>query len=89
VTGTIGAVFGTPVVVSEEFPAETAGAPAAFAVYNRNYVVPRLRGVTVEQDYEVMNQRRVIVATQSLGFEEILAGDGAGNEPVIKIDHEA
>jgi len=89
VTGTIGAVFGTPVVVSEEFPAESAGAPAAFAVYNRNYVIPRLRGVSVEQDYEVMNQRRVIVATQSLGFEEILAGDGAGNEPAIKIDHEA
>ena len=89
VTGTIGAVFGTPVVVSEEFPADAAGAPAAFAVYNRNYVVPRLRGVTVEQDYEVMNQRRVIVATQSLGFEEVLAGDGAGNEPAIKIDHEA
>jgi len=89
VTGTIGAVFGTPVVVSEEFPAEAAGAPAAFAVYNRNYVMPRLRGVTVEQDYEVMNQRRVIVATQALGCGEILAGDGAGNEPVIKIDHEA
>ena len=89
VTGTIGAVFGTPVVVSEEFPAEAAGAPAAFAVYNRNYVMPRLRGVTVEQDYEVMNQRRVIVATQSLGFEEVLAGDGAGNEPAIKIDFEA
>jgi len=89
VTGTIGAVFGTPVVVSEEFPAEAAGAPAAFAVYNRNYVVPRLRGVAVEQDYEVMNQRRVIVATQSLGFEELIAGDGAGNEPVIKIDFEA
>jgi HK97 family phage prohead protease len=89
VVGTVGAVYGSPVIVSEEFPAETAGAPAAFAVYTRNYVLPRLRGVTVEQDYEVMNQRRVIVASQSLGFEEILAGDGAGNEPVIKIDHEA
>jgi HK97 family phage major capsid protein len=89
VVGVIGAVYGSPVVVSEEFPAETAGAPAAFAVYNRNYVIPRLRGVTVEQDYEVMNQRRVIVASQSLGFEEILAGDGSGNEPAVKIDHEA
>jgi len=89
VVGTVGAVYGSPVIVSEEFPTEAAGAPAAFACYTRNYVVPRLRGVTVEQDYEVMNQRRVIVASQSLGFEEIIAGDGAGNEPVIKIDHEA
>ena len=88
VVGTIGAVFGSPVVVSEEFPTEAAGAPAAFAVNTRNYVIPRLRGVSVEQDYEVMNQRRVLVASQSLGFEEIIAG-ATGAEPVIKIDHEA
>jgi HK97 family phage prohead protease len=85
VVGTIGAVFGSPVIVSEEFAAESAGVPVAFAVYARNYVVPRLRGVTVEQDYEVMNQRRVIVATQSLGFEELVAGASA-DQPSIKID---
>jgi len=85
VTGTIGAVYGTPVVVSDQFPAEAAGIPAAFACYTRNYVMPRLRGVTVEQDYEVMNQRRVIVASQSLGFEEIVAGAGA-DQPCVKID---
>ena len=85
VTGSLGAVFGSPVVVSEEFPAEAAGAPVAFACYTRNYVTPRLRGVTVEQDYEVMNQRRVIVATQSLGFEELVAGASA-DQPCIKID---
>ncbi len=85
VTGTIGAVFGTPVVVSDQFAAEAAAGPAAFACYTRNYVTPRLRGVTVEQDYEVMNQRRVIVASQSLGFEEINAGAGA-DQPVVKID---
>ena len=85
VTGTIGAVFGSPVVVSEEFPADnTAGNMAALAVYNRNYVIPRLRGVQVEQDYEVMNQRRVIVATQALGFEEIVAGSGT-DQPSVKI----
>jgi len=85
ITGTIGAVFGTPVVVSDEFPAEAAGIPAAFVVNPRNYVIPRLRGVTVEQDYEVMNQRRVIVASQSLGFEEILPAAGA-DKPSVKVD---
>jgi hypothetical protein len=88
ITGTIGAVFGTPVVVSEEFAAPGAGVPAAFAVNTRNYVMPRLRGVTVEQDYEVMNQRRVIVASQSLGFAELVAG-ATGAEPSIKIDYVA
>jgi HK97 family phage major capsid protein len=88
ITGTIGAVFGTPVVVSEEFAAPGAGVPAALAVNTRNYVIPRLGGVTVEQDYEVMNQRRVIVASQALGFEELVAG-ATGAEPVIKIDYVA
>ena len=89
VTGTIGAVFGSPVVVSEEFPADnTNGNMAAVAVYARNYVIPRLRGVTVEQDYEVMNQRRVIVATQSLGFEEIVAGASA-DQPSVRINFSA
>jgi len=86
ITGTIGAVYGTPVIVSEEFAAPGVGVPAALAVNTRNYVIPRLGGVTVEQDYEVMNQRRVIVASQALGFEELVAG-ATGAEPVVKIDY--
>jgi HK97 family phage prohead protease/HK97 family phage major capsid protein len=85
VTGTVGAVYGTPVVVSDQFAAEAAGVPAAFVVNPRNYVIPRLRGVTVEQDYEVMNQRNVIVASQALGFSEIVPG-GGGNEPCVAIN---
>jgi HK97 family phage prohead protease/HK97 family phage major capsid protein len=86
VTGTVGAVYGTPVIVSEEFAAPAVGVPAALCVNKRNYVIPRLGGVTVEQDYEVMNQRRVIVASQALGFEELVAG-ATGHEPVVKIDY--
>ena len=86
VTGTVGAVYGTPVIVSEEFAAPAVGIPAALCVNKRNYVIPRLGGVTVEQDYEVMNQRRVIVASQALGFEELVAG-ATGAEPVVKIDY--
>jgi HK97 family phage prohead protease/HK97 family phage major capsid protein len=85
ITGQIGSVFGTPVIVSDSFPAEGAGVPVAFAVNTRNYVIPRLRGVTVETDYEVGNQRNVIVASQALGFEELVA-DSAGNRSAVKID---
>ena len=85
ITGAIGAVYGSPVIVSDSFATEADGVPAAFAVNIRNYVIPRLRGVTVEQDYEVGNQRRVIVATQALGFEELVA-DAAGNRSAVKID---
>jgi HK97 family phage prohead protease len=85
ITGAIGAVYGSPVIVSDSFATEANGVPAAFAVNLRNFVIPRLRGVTVETDYEVGNQRRVIVATQSLGFEELVA-DAAGNYSSVKID---
>ena len=84
-TGSIGAVYGTPVVVSDSFPTEAVGIPVAFAVNLRNYVIPRLRGVQVETDYEVGNQRNVIVASQALGFEELVA-DAAGNRSAVKID---
>ena len=85
ITGAIGAVYGSPVIVSDSFGTEADGVPAAFAVNTRNYAIPRLRGVQVETDYEVGNQRRVIVATQSLGFEELVA-DTAGNRSAVKID---
>jgi len=87
ISGVIGSVYGSPVVVSDSFLAEGDGSTpvaSAFAVNMRNYAIPRLRGVMVEQDYEVGNQRRVIVATQSLGFEELVA-DTAGNRSAVKI----
>src|SRR5210317_2005925 len=84
VSGTIGAVYGSPVIVSDNFEAEAAGASVAYAVNLRNYVIPRLRGVAVEQDYEVGNQRRVIVASQSLGFNELVADDAA-NRSAVKV----
>ena len=84
-TGSIGSVFGSPVIVSDSFAAEATNEAIAFAVSTRNYVIPRLRGVSVESDYEVGNQRNVIVASQALGFEELVAG-GAGNRPSVKLD---
>jgi HK97 family phage prohead protease len=75
VTGALGAVYGSPIVVSEEIT-ETDGDLAAVAVNTRSFVVPRLRGVTVEQDYEIANQRRVLVATQNLGFTKVVPSVG-------------
>ena len=83
-TGQVGSIFGTPVVVSDNFPAEADGAAVGLAVNVRNFVIPRLRGVNVEQDYEVMNQRNVIVATQSLGFNQLVA-DTSTDKSVIAL----
>ena len=73
-SGEIGQVFGSRVLMCDEFATKAAGIYGAIAVYTRNYVMPRLRGVTVESDYEVANQRRVLVASQRLGFTDLIDG---------------
>ena len=73
-SGEIGQVFGSRVLLCDEFATKAAEKYAAIAVYPRNYVMPRLRGVTIESDYEVANQRRVLVASQRLGFTDLIDG---------------
>ena len=86
--GTRGSVFGTPVIISDQLEAGTgagtAGQTVGYAVAFGNYAIPRLRGVQVEQDYEVARQRRLIVATQSLGFAELFAS-AANARSCVKI----
>jgi len=84
-TGQVGAIYGTPVIVSDNFPAEADNACVGLAVNVRNFAIPRLRGVNVEQDYEVMNQRNVIVATQSLGFNQLVA-DTSTDVSVVRLN---
>ena len=81
-SGEIGQVFGSRVIMCDEFATKAAGKYGAIAVYPRNYVMPRLRGVTIESDYEVANQRRVLVASQRLGFTDLI--DGAASKWGLK-----
>jgi HK97 family phage major capsid protein len=73
-SGEIGTVFGSKVIVCDEFATPAVSKFYACAVYAKNYVMPRLRGITIESDYEVANQRRVLVASQRLGFADMIAG---------------
>ena len=87
ITGQIGSVYGSPVVVSTEINNDSVSSTAALAVYTGGFVIPRLRGVSVESDYEVMNQRNVLVASQSLGFTSLF-GDSrftGDNAPVVEV----
>ena len=81
-SGEIGQVFGSRVLICDEFAAKAHSKFNAVAVYPRNYVMPRLRGVTVESDYDVENQRRVLVASQRLGFIDLI--DGADSVQALK-----
>ncbi len=73
-SGEIGQVFGSRVLLCDEFATPAISKFGAIAVNPRNYVLPRLRGVTVESDYEVANQRRVLVASQRIGFTDLIDG---------------
>ena len=90
--GVVGAIYGSPVIATDVLAQGTkeTGAftgSAALAVNVRNYVIPRLKGVSIETDYEVAGQRTAIVASQSLGFNELVAGT-TNNEPAVRIEYQ-
>jgi hypothetical protein len=92
VTGTVGTIFATPVVVTTGLAeAKDAGSPTptVLIAYRDNFVIPRLKGVSIETDYEVGNQRTVVVATQSLGFNGLVAGNATKGYPVAGITYTA
>ena len=77
--GVVGSIYGSPVVATNQLATNLAssGTPAtsaAVAVNMDNYLIPRLKGVSIETEYSVKDQQNVIVASQSLGFAELYAG---------------
>ena len=86
--GVVGSVYGSPVIATDRLANNLANTgavatTAALAVNVDNYVIPRLRGVSIETDYIVKEQRSVIVASQSLGFNELVANSGS-NVPSVR-----
>ena len=72
-TGTIGNFYGSPVVVSDLIGTDGDG----LVVNTDAFIIPRMRGVQIETDYEVANQRTAIVSSQTMGFTQIISGQGA------------
>lgn len=70
-TGQVGRMYGLPVMVCGEFAPKAVSVPFAVMAYLPDLVVPRQRGATVQTDYDVEKQRRVIVATQRLNLEKL------------------
>ena len=76
-TGEVGRVNGSPVLVSGEFEAKAAGKYAAVAMYTPNFLVGNLRGFRVQRDYLLEDQKTVIVASRRTAFSHIIEGEGA------------
>jgi HK97 family phage prohead protease len=71
-TGTVGRVYNSDVLVCDEFAPAGPGNYFALALNAKNFVIPRLRGMTVESEYSVDKQHTVLVSSQRLGFDEII-----------------
>jgi HK97 family phage prohead protease len=82
VTGVVGNIYGSAVLLCDEFASPANDRYHAVAVNPRNYVMGRLRGVTLESQYVPRLQHRELIATQRLGFTELFAGSGT-NRPVV------
>lgn len=71
--GQVGQVNGSPVIVSDGFAAPATSEVAAVALNQRNFLFGELRGLTVERDKDVLNQKNWLVATRRFGFQPIEA----------------
>lgn len=90
-TGEVGNIYGMRVLVSDNFPAKANNSCYGVMVFNKNFVVPRLREVTVKTDMDIEKDRRVFVATQRLNLEPLLeTSPGTGNgKGVVQITYAA
>jgi len=71
-TGEVGSIFGIKVVVSDVLPSATALNVAGIMVNTSNFIRPRLGGVNFETEYSVVNQKTNLVASQSVGFDQLV-----------------
>lgn len=84
--GQIGAVNGSPVIVSGEMPAKAAGAPACLVVRKQNFVTGELRGLKLDRDREVLAQRELFVASRRVAFTQLFGG-ATGVEGIAVVDY--
>ena len=84
-TGQIGQIGNSPVLVSGELPASTTNASTssplnvgAMAIYTGNWVIGNQRGLRMDTQELVETQRRVMVASLRTGFAQLSTNLGSG-----------
>jgi HK97 family phage major capsid protein len=77
-TGQIGAIGNSPVLVSGEFAAEGAGAIAGMCFAPGNFLVGNQRGLRVDTQELAETQRRVMVASMRVALTQITTAQGIG-----------
>ena len=77
-TGQIGTIGNSPVIVSGEFADKADGAAAAIAVAPANFIVGSQRGLRIDTQELVETQRRVMVASLRTGLVQVSSNYGPG-----------
>ncbi|CAB5218593.1 Prohead protease [uncultured Caudovirales phage] len=77
-TGQIGQIGGSPVLVSGEFASAASGVVGMIAVAPSNFIVGNQRGLRIDTQELVETQRRVMVASLRTGFTKVTSNYGAG-----------
>jgi hypothetical protein len=77
-TGQIGAVGNTPVLVSAEFEDKGAGTAGAIVFNPGNFIVGNQRGLRIDTQDLVETQRKVMVASLRTGMTQVTTNLGAG-----------
>ena len=77
-TGQIGQIGGSPVLVSGEFASAASGVVGMIAVAPSNFIVGNQRGLRIDTQELVETQRRVMVASLRTGFTKVTSNYGSG-----------
>jgi hypothetical protein len=77
-TGQIGSVGNTPVLVSAEFEDKGAGTAGAIVFNPGNFIVGNQRGLRIDTQDLVETQRKVMVASLRTGMTQVTTNLGAG-----------
>ena len=77
-TGQIGSIGNSPVLVSAEFDSKASGALGAVCFAPANFIVGSQRGIRVDTQELVETQRRVFVASLRTGMTQLTTNLGSG-----------
>lgn len=77
-TGQVGLIGNTPVVVAGMLPAKGEDAPGVIAVHPGNFIVGNQRGLRIDTDDLVERQSRVLVASLRTGMTQVTTNEGQG-----------
>ncbi len=82
--GQVGSVWGSPVVVSDTFDTKADNKTAAVVLNSSDFMLGTYRGLTIEEDRDIVAQQRVIVGSRRFAFTRVEAA-AAGKGSVAKV----